>query len=200
MIPKQIDTHMKDSLREAIGILFPLANSSDSLISRHNWRTRKVLGEVDGSTVIWRGWSASIAEIKNAYRTLYIDYVPNVLPVEERYRLFGNEFAEAIHALENFVTMFVTSFRPYHQPIIRSSGFVCRAIGPNRHACKIVEPNDFVSQSAFFWAGYMAKLANLQIAAHEIGLRGEANSLSNDNSAITWANLAWEDENGLLDI
>lgn len=200
MIPKQIDTHMKDSLGEAIGILFPLAHDPENIISRHNWRTREVLGEVDGATVIWRGWSARVAKLNSAYRTLYIDYVPNILPVNERYNLFGAQFADAISELDSFVTMFVTSFRHHHKPLINSSGFICRVIGPNLHACKIIDLNAFISQSAMFWAGYMAKLANLQIVTQEVAIDRKANFQKNIKLQAVQSDLDWEDENRLLDI
>lgn len=197
MIPKQVDTHMKDTLREAIGILFPLAQGDD-IIDRHNWRTRKVLGEVDGNTVFWRGWSANLRKLSSVHKTLYIDFVPNILPESERYTMFGEDFAKSTVSFKSFVVAFVTSLDKHQLPIIIKTGFVPREIGPNMHACKIVETNVFLSQSPYLWAGYLAKLANFQVFVSS--QKDGTSDIPQVADSTMQADADWEYENHLLDL
>lgn len=162
MISKLIDTHMKDVLADGIRILHPVIEDASSLIKRHSWRTRKVLGESNGRIAYWRGWSSNLGLLADGYHTIYIDFVENILPSSQRIVLFGEEFASAIEGHKAFIVCFAANFGRQERSIINSSGFICREIGPGLHACFLVSPSDFVSQPPMFWAASVAKLANFQ--------------------------------------
>lgn len=192
MIPKMIDTHMRDALRDAIRILFPIGVDPDQIIARHVWRTRKVLGEVEGKIVSWQGWSASPQKINLSYRTIYIDYVLNILSQDERVRLFGEEFAASIDDIDAFIAFFITNFTPDQTQLIKDAGFIVRHVGPSRHACKVVTPNRFMEQSSFFWAAYLVQLANLKICSISIKEQKKVKPF-NSSKAMRRNGRGWDD-------
>lgn len=201
MIPKPIDTHMKDVMKDAIRILFPLDVEPETVAYRHSWRTKKDLGEANSKVVTWQGWSANLQKLSDdGYRTLYIDYVPNLLSGEERLRLFGKDFTNEIAGLDSFIVMFVTNFSVNKRAAIQTGGFVARKIGPKLHACKIAAPVDFLSQSSLFWAAYLAMLANLQRAIRNEGAILQHDDVGTDRQP-NWQNeLDWEEHLDLLDL
>lgn len=157
------DTQLRDSLREAATLLYPL-HSHDGILTRHVWRTRNDVGETAAGIATWRGWSIGLHRLNGPHRTVYADWVDNVLPEAERDRLFGKEFAQVITDMPHFTIFFVTKFLPSEHEIIQRAGFVPRVIGRRLHACMIVRPADLISQPAQLWAYYAAQLANLQAA------------------------------------
>jgi len=207
MIPKQVDDYMREALAEAIGILFPTFASDRDIISRHNWRTKKDLGEINGRVVCWRGWSANLGKVARGYRTVYCDYVSNELPVSTRVRLFGEEFCAAIDDLASFVVFFAASFSKSHRPHIVESGFVPRVIGPNLHACVVVDPADFLASPSMYWAAFIARLANFQKSILSAGSQTfpsqvGTDQVSRDKDTVMsiWKEGEWDDTYGLLDL
>lgn len=199
MIPKQIDTHMKDSLREAIGILFPLGPNPHQLIGRHAWGNRRYVGEADGRVATWRGWRANLANWDDEYRGVYIDYVPNILPPARRLELFGQWFTNAVEDLPNFVVMFVAGIPSTSLDQITSAGFTIRTIGRNAHICRLVSSHEFIMLPAFYWAGCIVKMINLQLAILTPRSYNDRSALQN-KPAENWAKeLEWEDQLGLVD-
>lgn len=156
------DTHIKNVLTETIKILFPITTQPDHLIKRHVWRDKKYLGMADNKVVVWRGWSANLVAIDFRYRAIFIDVVENVLPVAEREKLFGKEFAQAISDMERFVVLFVLDFPKNALQHIIDQGFIPRHMGRVAHACIIASVENFLSLPALYWAAKTARLVMLQ--------------------------------------
>ncbi len=157
-----IDDQIKGVLHETACILLPLFPQPDSLIAEHIWRDRGYVGEAGGKVVAWRGWRAKLADVDSRYRTLYIDVVDNILPDEERERLFGDAFASAIAGMDRFVVMFALDFPLEAEEAIEEAGFVPRRLSRVLHACIIAGPEQFLSQPALMWATMTARLLVLQ--------------------------------------
>jgi hypothetical protein len=157
-----IEQHIKSVLRETIKILFPLYADTDGLIKRHAWRNKKYLGEHMGKVVAWQGWSANLVAVDFRYRAIFIDVVDNVLPTSERIRLFGDDFANAINHMQQFVVMFVLDFPVGAVGEIKKQGFIPRTMSRSIHACVIAEPHDFILHSPIYWAAQVVKLVILQ--------------------------------------
>ena len=157
-----LDDQIKYVLRETISILLPHCLQPESLIAEHIWRDRTYVGEAEGKVVVWRGWRANLADVDPSYRTLYIDVVDNLLPVEEQQRLFGDAFATAIAPMDRFVVMFALDFPLEAEKAIEDAGFVPRRLSRVLHACIIAGPEQFLSQPALMWAIMTARLLVLQ--------------------------------------
>lgn len=202
MTPKQVDYHMRHALAEAVQILFPVGVDPESHVKRHIWRTRKDLGEVSGRVVAWTGWSVNLGKLNKGYRTLYIDYVPNLLDYSDRLKLFGAVFAERIANMASFVAMFVTSFPKGTRDTITESGLLVREIGPKLHATEIIDADVFLTQPSLLWAAYLARLANFQrhILSGRLYSIDESSEADASEAASCLDDLAWEDEHNLLDL
>jgi hypothetical protein len=88
--------------------------------------------------------------------------VDNLLPPEDRERLFGDAFASAIAAMDRFVVMFALDFPLGAEEAIEEAGFVPRRLSRVLHACIIASPEQFLNQSALMWANMTARLLVLQ--------------------------------------
>lgn len=200
MIPKHVDSHMKDTLREAIRILFPVGVEPDDVVKRHVWGNRKYVGISDGRVLAWRGWSANLARIDRACHAVYFDFVKNEMPPHKCSELFGDEFCQTLDGLSAFVIAFVAGLPSEATSAIQSAGFVVRTIGKNVHACKLVSPREFIAFPSIYWAAYVARLINLQ----EYIIRGKhefERHTSDTKSSPDWImQLDWEDDLGLLDL
>jgi hypothetical protein len=179
-MPPSFDEQARNVLFEAIKTLFPLQINPNTLIKQHAWRDRKYVGELNGRVVSWRGWSANLSSLDFRYRAIFVDRVPNVLPMEERIRLFGWHFARAISKYEEFVVLFVLDFPVDTYETILAEGFTPRLMSQVAHACILTEPGEFVTLSAHHWASQVVRLVMLQrilsrhrkpLDAHEIPLQ-----------------------------
>jgi hypothetical protein len=157
-----IQTQMREVLAETIRILFPLTENPLKYIKRHIWRTKSVLGAVDDVTIYWQGWSAGLRDLSPDYRTIYVDYVENLLPKAETIRLFGKDFAEEICSMSAFVVFFTAGFHQDQYDTIKQIGFIPRTVGRNYHASYVMKPDDFVQQPHELWASKTTKLAQLK--------------------------------------
>ncbi len=157
-----LEQHMADVLYETIRTLFPLVPNSPALIKKHSWRDRRYVGEVNGKLITWRGLSANLVQIDFRYRAVFIDLVQNVLPLEERYRLFGPAFAEGTLAYDQFVVLFVLDFPPESEADIIAQSFVPRRMSRSIHACVVAHPEEFLSQSVEHWTAKVVRLVLLQ--------------------------------------
>src|SRR5439155_14710952 len=91
MISFEVKQKIKEVLEETGRILFPLNKDISNLIKAHTWRDRKYVGEHNGRVVVWQGYSINFVAVDFRYRALFIDVVDNVLPHQERVRLFGQD-------------------------------------------------------------------------------------------------------------
>ena len=161
-VPTSVNTLIRQSLIDTVNILYPLSPQLQSLVKQHRWYTRDGVGTHDGKVVAWDGWSVDLKYIDSEYRTIYFDFVPNLLPLQSRITLFGNDFAQSIDGLENFVVMFNTGYPVQSFEMIKSSGFTPRELGRILHATKVVNPKIFVEMPSVYWAGYLIKLLRLK--------------------------------------
>lgn len=103
----------------------------------HIWRDAMYTGIVNGSPVVWKGWST---RLNPEYKTTYIDVVPNILDSAQKERLYGKELCSAIEQEAEFIIAFVTGFKKRHIQSISEAGFVIRHAGTNAiHACIIIQ-------------------------------------------------------------
>lgn len=95
---------------------------------------------------------------------IYIDVVDNVLPLEDRIRLFGSHFAANTLGIESFVVLFVLDFPVSSESHILKHGYTPRQMlsGKVLHACKIVSVEDFLSADPQVWIGHFLKMIILQ--------------------------------------
>jgi len=156
------DTLAQDVLFETIKSLFPLQTESRSIIKQHVWRDRKYVGEMNGSVIVWKGWSANLSHLDFRYRTVFIDRVANVLSIEEKTRLFGWHFAKSSKDMEEFVVMFVLDFPIDAYELILQEGFIPRLMSKVVHACVVVGINEFLSYTAHHWTSQIIRLVILQ--------------------------------------
>ena len=162
MLAATLDQHISAVLHEAIRTLFPLASDPGSLIKSHVWRDRRYVGEAAGRVVAWKGRSANLVQIDFRYRAIFIDLVQNVLPLAERYRLFGPTFVERTQAYDQFVVLFVLDFPLETEADIIAQGFVPRRMNRALHACVVAHPDEFLSQSVEHWTAKVVRLVLLQ--------------------------------------
>lgn len=156
------ENHARAVLASLVEVLFPAAGDPSVLARQHAWRDRRYVGEFAGSVVAWRGTSVNLAEIDYWYRAVFIDLVDNVLPAEERVRLFGYEFFQATYDLPQFVCLFVLDFPPDSADQIIAYGYVPRRMMRSIHACLIASPEQFLFESALSWAARLVRLVILQ--------------------------------------
>jgi len=145
-----------------VNILYPLSPQLQSLVREHRWYTRSDVGTHNNKTVGWNGWCVNLNDVDTQFRTLYVDFVPNLLPVQSRLSLFGNDFAQTIDQLDSFVVMFNTGYTKQSVDEIKSSGFTPRALGNIFHATKVIDPKVFVTMPSMYWAGFVIKLIRLK--------------------------------------
>lgn len=157
-----LDQQMTSVLAETIKILFPLDVDPSNLIKPHVWRDRRYVGEKDGRVLAWRGWSANLVEVDFRYRAIFFDVVDNLLPGEERVRLFGADFAHAVSDAPRFVVMFVLDFPTDSVEVIKDQGFVPRTLSRAAHACIIAGIEEFLDSPILYWAAKVARLVMLQ--------------------------------------
>jgi hypothetical protein len=157
-----LENHMAEVLFEATRTLFPLASNPRGLIKGHVWRDRRYVGEFAGKVNVWRGFSVNLVQVDFRYRAIFLDIVENVLPVKERYRLFGADFTEYTLQYDRFVVMFVLDFPLDSESEIIAQGFIPRRMTKGLHACVIAGPEEFLSQTASHWAAKIVRLVLLQ--------------------------------------
>lgn len=158
----ELQTKIKDTLRQAIKILFPVGVDADAIIKKHIWRNKKYVGEYNGEVVSWKGLSANLTSIDFRYRVIFMDVVENILPIEERLRLFGQDFVTATQDMTQFVVMFVLDFPLSAIDEIKAQGFVPREMTRVAHACCIVSPEEFLTHTSLHWAAKVVRLVMLQ--------------------------------------
>lgn len=149
-------------LEQAVSVLLPSATKVHTRITEHVWRDRRYVGEYKGRVAAWRGWKVNLTKVDNRFRTLYIDQVHNVLGTDDRIRLFGPDFAQAINGLSSFVVMFTTLIPLDAIDEIRQNGFVPRTLPRRVHACLVVSPEEFAANAPTVWGRVMAQMAVLQ--------------------------------------
>lgn len=157
-----LEQYMAAVLHEATRTLFPLASNPHSLVKIHTWRDRRYVGEAGDRVVAWKGRSANLVELDFRYRTIFIDLVQNVLPLAERYRLFGPTFTESTASYDQFVVLFVLDFPLESEADIIAQGFVPRRMSRALHACVVAHPEEFLSQSVEHWTAKVVRLVLLQ--------------------------------------
>lgn len=123
---------------------------------------RKYLSEKDGRVVTWRGYSANLVAVDFRYRAIFVDVVDNVLAQQERVRLFGEDFANAIFNLPHFVVMFVLDFPLEAIQAIKDQDFTPRRMAKALHACVIADTDEFLASHPLYWSAQMTKLVLLQ--------------------------------------
>lgn len=153
---------MQDVAAETVGIVFPSRTGGESLVRRHAWRDARYVGRSAGKVVTWRGWSVNLSEVEPRYRNIYIDKVDNTLPVSERFRLFGEDFAEAIQGFAQFIALFVTALPADSGDEIRARGFVPRMLTTVAHGCIVTDVQSFLKGSISEWAEQLSRLVLLQ--------------------------------------
>lgn len=156
------DATAKATLNQLIMMLFPAQAAPERFIIEHIWRDRRYVGEYDDKVAVWRGWSANLHHIDPAYRTVFIDAVPNRLAPSQREKLFGASFANAIAELDHFVVAFVLDFPKDAHDTILAEGFMPRVMSRVLHACIVVDAEKFLTQSTRHWATETARLVHLQ--------------------------------------
>lgn len=140
-----VKSKLRQVLTRSASILFPLQfEAIQKLVKPHTWRDRKYVGEVSGKVCSWSGYSINLAYLDSRYRGLFGDYVQNHLPVEERLRLFGDDFTAAIQELSSFVVIFNLDIPLDSVEIVRSLGFIPRTMNRSSHICIIYSPEDFL--------------------------------------------------------
>ena len=157
-----IDDHIQNVLFNAIKILFPLDVNPHQFIKPHVWRDKKYLGEVNNRVVTWKGWSANLNALDFRYRAIFADVVDNVLPLDQRLTLFGEDFTNATSDLPKFVVIFVLDFPLSAVSTIRQEGFTPRLMSKVAHACCVCGIEEFLSMPATHWAAQMTRLVMLQ--------------------------------------
>ena len=153
---------MQDVAAETVGIVFPSLSDGESLVRRHAWHDARYVGRSAGKVVTWRGWSVNLSEVEPRYRNIYIDKVDNTLPVSERFRLFGEDFAEAIQGFAQFITLFVTALPADSGDEIRARGFVPRMLTTVAHGCIVTDIASFLEGTVSEWAEQLSRLVLLQ--------------------------------------
>ena len=161
-VPTPVNTLIRQSLIDTVNILYPLSPQFQSLVKQHNWYTPNYVGMHDGKPVGWKGWSVNLNDVDMQFRTLYVDFVPNLLPVQSRLTLFGNDFAQTIDQLDSFVVMFNTGYPLQSIDLIKASGFTPRALPNVLHATKVIDAAVFRTMPSLYWASYLIKLLRLK--------------------------------------
>lgn len=126
------------------------------------------MGEVSGKVCSWSGYSINLAYLDSRYRGLFGDYVQNRLLVEERLRLFGDDFTAATQELSRFVVIINLDIPPASIEIIRSLGFTARRMNQTSHICIIYSPENFLDAPLDLICLKVAEMVILQrnIAIH----------------------------------
>ncbi len=155
---------MKSVLTEVVRSTFPLIEEPASHVAEHVWRDRRYVGEVAGRIVTWQGYRANLKNIDFRYRGIYIDVVDNILPVDERIRLFGSHFAEKILSLPQLVVLFVLDFPATTENHILDHGYIPRRMLSGRvlHACTVVSVEEFLATDNRVWVCQLVKMIILQ--------------------------------------
>ena len=157
-----LEQQMAEVLAEVIKTIFPLASTPEAFIKKHVWRDRKYLGEVNGKVAAWRGLSANLVQLDFRYRAVFVDLVENVLPVHERYSLFGRTFVEHTLKYERFIVLFVLDFPLDSEAEIDKAGLVVRRMNRSLHACVVASVDEFLYQSVSHWVAKAVRLVLLQ--------------------------------------
>lgn len=147
---------------ETVGIVFPSRLDGEALVRQHVWRDARYVGRSAEKVVVWRGWSVNLSAVDAKYRNIYIDVVENSLPISERFRLFGDDFAVAIDGLREYVVLFVTALPADSCDEIRARGFIPRLLTTVAHGCIIADVSAFLEGSAAEWAEQLSRLVLLQ--------------------------------------
>jgi hypothetical protein len=158
-IPEVVDTHMRRVLQLVTEAIKP---GSSYLVKRHVWRNIDYVGSDDGKIVEWRGWSANLRKVDARYKTIYIDYVENLLGPSERLRLFGELFTTLLENKSRFIFLYVTSCSFSDCNRVTAEGFVYRRINEVIHPGIILEIKSFLDNPASNWTEYGMRLLNLQ--------------------------------------
>jgi len=198
MIPEAVNTHMREALIEAVRILFPIRVDPCVLVKSHLWGNRTYVGEINARVVVWRGWSANLSVLDDSYRVVYINFVDNILPIEDRQHLFGDQFATRVQGMASFVVVYVAGLNHGVSDIVEKSGYTVRLIGQKAHVCLITSVDDLLCQAPLFWVSHIARLANLQRDLLSASNTTPIQTPSRHYSKRL-ADLGWEHEMGLLD-
>jgi len=135
---------MYEVLAQALEQVLPPHVAPERVIRRHSWYNAKYVGMVNGQVQAWYGWRANMRPFNDDWRTLYIDYVPNRLPYEERVSLFGWEFSQRIDGVGSFVFFFTTSFPLSRHQEVLDQGLTFRQINDVIHPGALYSLNQFL--------------------------------------------------------
>jgi hypothetical protein len=161
-IPAPIREKMYDVMVHTVRRLFPTDVDPATVVKKHVWRNANYVGMVGGSVQVWQGWSANLRPFGADYRTLYVDYVENVLPVVERQRLYGTVFSDAIEGMTDFVFLFVTSVGVHFQQAVIKRGFTPRYVGDAIHLGMLRSGNGFLEVLTDEWVAQAIDLIAFQ--------------------------------------
>jgi hypothetical protein len=134
----------------------------EDLVRVHNWGNKKYVGEVDGKACRWAGSSINFAKLWDEGRALYADFVTRLPPQEDRPRLFGAAFSDAIEQLSQFAIVFNCDMSITQAEVIQANGFIPRLLDRNCHACIIYPPDQLLSSSVNVIAAEAVRLVQLQ--------------------------------------
>lgn len=155
---------MRAALIEGLKIVFPLHKNLEILVKPHCWRETQCVGTTPEA--YWQGWSANLSGLDPAYKTIYVDYVRNILPPTERFQLFGRHFAERIEKQVAVVVIFVTGFGRQAETGLLARGIIPRHAGNTAiHATYVADTAEFHHHAPPYWAAKIVHLLNLQRAA-----------------------------------
>lgn len=142
----QLEQQIKAVLNQTIQVLLPDVVDPDALTAQHVWRDSNYVGTHNGKVAVWRGWRIRLPIQEAKDNILYIDVADNVLPLTERQRLFGAEFAQAVSDLAAFVVMYTTRFPLNTHADIVEHGFTPRELSRALHACTIMDADIFLQK------------------------------------------------------
>lgn len=108
------------------------------LVRPHSWRDVRYVGvSTSGTVSAWRGQILNFSKILPRYNCAYIDYVTNDLPVEERIRLLGDDFAQEIFGLDEYVVAHSSHNHVRSADDVKRKGFTPRLTARGFHVCMI---------------------------------------------------------------
>ncbi|MCS6836819.1 MAG: hypothetical protein NZ750_12480 [Anaerolineae bacterium] len=143
-VPLAVYQRMYEVLAQALEQVLPSGIAPEMVIRKHVWYNSKYVGIASGQVQAWFGWRANMRPFNDDWRTLYIDYVPNKLPREERMRLFGQEFTQKIDGMGSFVFFFTTSFPFSRRQKVLDQGLTFRRIDDVVHPGVLMDACQFL--------------------------------------------------------
>lgn len=161
-VPDDVSRRMYDVLALTAQRLFPDGTDVSTLVKAHTWYDALYLGVVDNKVARWQGWSLSCRKLANGYRTLYFDYVRNLLPKSECDRLFGTSFCEEINGTDEFLYLFVTTCPLSSRSIFEAGGFTIQEFSSTIHPGKLFSREALMSTSELECSDYGLQLLSLQ--------------------------------------